>query len=169
MGYFNSSDTGWLAHASLPGACPVPAPVQVPPRTWPLSPLRTHPSLALHPTITSRHTLHPIPRLPLASSPDPQRRMAQHTLRNWLSGKHELEGHRLVGRLISPRMLRPIDLFLRSYPPSPKHLVAGLAMLRRHDISSPSVPVAPKVTLDRAPTLLVLHEPSTYFLPEQGQ
>ena len=42
-------------------------------------------------------------------------------------------------------------------------------MLRTHDVSSPSVPVAPKVTLDRAPALLVLHEPSAYFLPEQDE
>lgn len=66
-------------------------------------------------------------------------------------------------------MLRPSDPFLRSYPPSPKHLVAALAMLRTHNLSSPSVPVAPKVILDHAPTLLVLHEPSVYFLPEQEE
>lgn len=66
-------------------------------------------------------------------------------------------------------MHRPTDPFLRSYPPSPKHLVAILAMLRSHDVSSPSVPVAPKVTLDCAPALLVLHEPSAYFLPEQEE
>ncbi|KAI9574945.1 hypothetical protein HD554DRAFT_2011221 [Boletus coccyginus] len=55
------------------------------------------------------------------------------------------------------------------YPNSPQHLVAVLAMLRTHDVSSPSVPVVPNVTLDRAPTLLVLHEPSAYFLPGQEE
>ncbi|KAN0097714.1 hypothetical protein V8E55_002160 [Tylopilus felleus] len=55
------------------------------------------------------------------------------------------------------------------YPPTPKHLVAVLAMLRTHDVSSPAVPVAPKVTLDRASALLVLHEPSSYFLSEQEE
>ncbi|KAF8559019.1 hypothetical protein OG21DRAFT_1403584 [Imleria badia] len=55
------------------------------------------------------------------------------------------------------------------YPPSPKHFVAVLAMLRTHDVSAPSVPVVPQVTLDRAPTLLVLHEPSAYFLSDQEE
>lgn len=42
-------------------------------------------------------------------------------------------------------------------------------MLRIHGLSSPSVPIAPRVTLDRVPTLLVLHEPSMYFLPEREE
>ena len=66
-------------------------------------------------------------------------------------------------------MHRTIDPFPYSYPPSPKHLVAVLAMLRIHDVSTSSIPVVPQVTLDRAPTLLVLHEPSAYFLPDQEE
>ncbi|KIJ70261.1 hypothetical protein HYDPIDRAFT_104948 [Hydnomerulius pinastri MD-312] len=51
------------------------------------------------------------------------------------------------------------------YPPTPRHLVALLSMLRTHNIST-SAPVDPKATIDVTPTLLILHEPSTYFLPE---
>ncbi|KIK95131.1 hypothetical protein PAXRUDRAFT_141405 [Paxillus rubicundulus Ve08.2h10] len=37
-------------------------------------------------------------------------------------------------------------------------------MLRAHEVL-PSAPVDPKATIDVAPALLILHEPSTYFLP----
>ncbi|KAF9224288.1 hypothetical protein BS17DRAFT_779595 [Gyrodon lividus] len=52
------------------------------------------------------------------------------------------------------------------YPPSPKHLVAMLSMLRTHEVSA-SVPVDLKATIDIAPALLILHEPSTYFLSQE--
>ncbi|KIJ19912.1 hypothetical protein PAXINDRAFT_7182 [Paxillus involutus ATCC 200175] len=39
-------------------------------------------------------------------------------------------------------------------------------MLRAHEVS-PSAPVDPKATIDIAPALLILHEPSTYFLPQE--
>ncbi|KAF9230515.1 hypothetical protein BU15DRAFT_57156 [Melanogaster broomeanus] len=52
------------------------------------------------------------------------------------------------------------------YPPSPKHLVAMLSMFRIHEVSA-SVPVDPKATIDVAPALLILHEPSAYFLSQE--
>ncbi|KAH7887899.1 hypothetical protein F5I97DRAFT_1804599 [Phlebopus sp. FC_14] len=52
------------------------------------------------------------------------------------------------------------------YPSSPKHLVALLSMLRTHDITTSSAD--PTATISSAPTLLVMYEPSAYFLPSNG-
>ncbi|OJA12564.1 hypothetical protein AZE42_13495, partial [Rhizopogon vesiculosus] len=54
-----------------------------------------------------------------------------------------------------------VDIF---YPPTPNHLVLLLVALRAHKASE-LVPVDDKATLDSAPSLLVLHELSAYFLP----
>ncbi|KAH7903280.1 hypothetical protein BJ138DRAFT_1020892 [Hygrophoropsis aurantiaca] len=60
------------------------------------------------------------------------------------------------------RISSQVDIF---YPSTPGHLVALLSSLRAHDASI-NAPINPKTTLDLAPSLIVLHEPSAYFLSE---
>ena len=58
-----------------------------------------------------------------------------------------------------------------SYPPTPKHLVAFLASIRCHGGATATATdgVEPRSIVDPAPCLLVLYEPSAYFLQENGQ
>ncbi|KAF8138195.1 hypothetical protein EV363DRAFT_1413927 [Boletus edulis] len=111
-----------------------------------------HPSAPIHLSLSV-----PPPHSTLLFSP------SRDTLLQALQGHPDewLNTHSGTGTLAS--MSSRVTVF---YPPSPKHLVAVLSLLRVHDVS---VPVAPKVTLDRAPALLVLHEPSAYFFPEQEE
>ncbi|KAH7930252.1 hypothetical protein BV22DRAFT_1101856 [Leucogyrophana mollusca] len=53
------------------------------------------------------------------------------------------------------------------YPPTPGHLVALLSSFRTHETST-SAPIDAKTTLESAPSLIVLHEPSAYFLSESS-
>ncbi|KAI6047338.1 hypothetical protein EDC04DRAFT_2887134 [Pisolithus marmoratus] len=53
------------------------------------------------------------------------------------------------------------------YPPSPKHVVALLSLLRCQDGDNATGVIEPQVIVDPAPSLLILHEPSTYFLNDQ--
>ncbi|KAI6134872.1 hypothetical protein EV401DRAFT_1901532 [Pisolithus croceorrhizus] len=55
------------------------------------------------------------------------------------------------------------------YPPTPKHVVALLSLLRCRDDDNATDATEPKVTVDSAPSLLILHEPSAYFLDDQIQ
>lgn len=55
------------------------------------------------------------------------------------------------------------------YPPTPKHVVALLSLLRCRDGDNATDITEPKVTVDPAPSLLILHEPSAYFLNDQIQ
>lgn len=55
------------------------------------------------------------------------------------------------------------------YPPSPKHLVAFLTSLHCHSGATTTDGVGPKAMVDPVPCLLVLYEPSAYFLQENVQ
>ncbi|KAG6378463.1 hypothetical protein JVT61DRAFT_12721 [Boletus reticuloceps] len=111
-----------------------------------------HPSAPIHLSLSV-----PPPHLTLLFSP------SRDALLQALQGHPDewLNTHSGTGTFAS--MSSRVTVF---YPPSPKHLVAVLSLLRVHDVS---VPVAPKVTLDRPPTLLVLLEPSAYFFPEKEE
>lgn len=55
-----------------------------------------------------------------------------------------------------------------SYPPSPAHLALVLTLFRLYDQSEGS-DYDVKTTLDTAPALIVLHEPSAYFMTDDAQ
>lgn len=59
-----------------------------------------------------------------------------------------------------------LNLF-RSYPPTPKHVVALLSLLRCLDSDNATDVIEPKATVDPPPCLFILHEPSAYFLNDQ--
>jgi len=52
------------------------------------------------------------------------------------------------------------------YPPSLAHLELLLAMIRTYKLSDNDLQFETKTTFDTTPTLIVLHEPSAYFLEE---
>ncbi|KAI6152063.1 hypothetical protein BKA82DRAFT_4106671 [Pisolithus tinctorius] len=53
------------------------------------------------------------------------------------------------------------------YPPTPKHVVALLSLLRCLDSDNATDVIEPKATVDPPPCLFILHEPSAYFLNDQ--
>ncbi|KAG9317218.1 hypothetical protein JVU11DRAFT_1411 [Chiua virens] len=158
---------GW--QAARDDASLTPSLIPVPSHTRPLCPLCTYPSLSVNLSTRQRHSFHPLSSFSHSGSPESSRYLPQYPLRNWHSGERELENHPLVGRLLSSRRSVRVIISSTAILLARNTSSRSLPLLRTHDLSSPSIPIAPEVTLDRAPTMLVLHEPSAYFLTEQEE
>ncbi|KAF8897337.1 hypothetical protein BD779DRAFT_1465552 [Infundibulicybe gibba] len=133
-----------------------------------------HPSAPIH--LSLSHTAQHADTQVLCLTSD--RRRMQQALQdyddNWLainsgSGKIKDISSRikLLSVATTPAHTIESNPFLPSYPPTPAHLCLLLSMLRVPQ-SSEDQHITSNVALERAPSMIILHELSWFFLPQEG-
>jgi len=111
-----------------------------------------HPSAPIHLCLSHTRTRPCSKALLLTPSRSSFQRSLEEFNDEWLSTH---SGHGKMGEISSR-----IEV---CYPPSPAHLELFLSMIRTYK-DSDGAPFDTKATLDASPTLIVVHEPSAYFL-----